>query len=57
MQDLRIRGGWAIRRCLKPWNGEVRLISDTVLFDLILKGPETDTQQFGSSFSMVRDFC
>jgi hypothetical protein len=33
------------------------LVPDPVLFDLILEGPETDTQQFGSLLSMIRDFC
>lgn len=32
------------------------LIPDTVLFDLILEGPETDTQQLGGLLSMIRDF-
>lgn len=35
----------------------VCLVPDTVLFDLILEGPETDAQQLGSFLSMIRDFC
>ena len=32
------------------------LVSDTVLFDLILEGPEADAQQLGCLLSMIRDF-
>ena len=32
------------------------LVPDTVLFDLILEGPETNAQKFGSLLSMIRDF-
>ncbi|MDF2459521.1 MAG: hypothetical protein K0S79_1937 [Nitrospira sp.] len=33
-----------------------RLFADTVLFDLVLKGTETDTKQFGRLLAVVGDF-
>ena len=58
--DVRVRirqGNGAYEGSSNPTSRQSAcLVPDTVLFDLILEGPETDTQQLGSLLSMVRDF-
>jgi hypothetical protein len=58
-QELRIRQGNGSdeRSSNRTAEQSAYLVPDTVLFDLILEVPGTDTQQLGSLLSMVRDFC